>query len=1165
VTQTFTRAVADLGVPVQPDSDAKHWYKDAVIYELHVRAFQDSDNDGIGDFRGLATRLDYLQELGVNALWLLPFYPSPLRDDGYDISDYRRIHPSYGTIRDFRSFLREAHRRGLRVITELVLAHTSDEHPWFARARRAEPGSVYRDYYVWSDTPDRFLDARVIFKDFESSNWTYDPVAGAYYWHRFYSHQPSLNYDNPAVRSEILSVVDYWLEMGVDGLRLDAVPYLFAREGTICENLPETFAFLRELRAHVDQRFTGKMLLAEANQWPEDAAEYMGNGDVCHMAFHFPLMPRMFMAARQEDRYPIVDILAETPVVPPDCQWALFLRNHDELTLEMVTDEERDYMYRVYAQDPQARVNVGIRRRLAPLLGQDRGLIELMNGLLCSLPGTPIIYYGDEIGMGDNIYLGDRNAVRTPMQWGGDRNAGFSRANPQRLYLPVVIDPGYHAQAVNVEAQQENPNSLLWWMRRLLAVRSRYRAFSRGSLELLFPDNRKVLAFVRRFEDERILVVANLSRYAQPVELDLSAFSDSVPIELFGATDFPAVGDLPYMLTLGPHSFYWFSLESKDTSRRSRRGRLEVLGSWDQVFSGRALMELEDLLPGWIAGQRWYAAKATNIRSVEIFEAVPFHLPPGQVPAGPAADALVQAGHPAADALDAVAQVALLGVETSEGTMETYVLPLAFASGQLAKDLSRWHPEAVLADLHVSPIEHRIDRRAEGRGQEVGSQEGVLYDAVRSPEFARLLVESIYRRRQLRGHAGRVMGIPTPAMRRLATGLEEVEPYPMSAEQSNSSISFGTRLIAKVLRRVEPGIYPALEMGRFLGERAHFDHTSLVGGSVEYRPEGLGREPICLCTVEEFVLNEGDGWSQVVDGLSHSLEEVLAAASGTELRYLPPASLLECADYATRAQSSSAVSLPEAAQLLVGPQLEWAAILGRRTAELHLALASDKDDPAFAPEPLTAIDRQAMFHGARSTARRALRLIAPMAEGSTLVKEVVDRDDEMLSHLQLLVAQRIRASKIRCHGDFHLGQVLWTGKDFMIIDFEGEPARSLGQRRLKRPALVDVAGMIRSFHYASRAAATQLRLGHSISSDPAELEQWMALWYRTVAGTYLHSYLESAGGATFLPERREELASLLDFLLLDKAVYELAYEANARPDWVDIPARGILDILEGGQ
>src|SRR6202522_1972255 len=460
----------ELPVATIGDSD-ELWYKDAVIYQLHVKAFADSNNDGIGDFAGLTEKLDYLQALGVTALWLLPFYPSPLRDDGYDISDYRQIHPSYGTLRDFRTFLREAHRRGMRVITELVLAHTSDQHPWFQRARLAKPGTNFRDFYTWSDTPDKFSEARIIFTDSETSNWAYDQEAKAYYWHRFYSHQPSLNYDNPSVRQSILDVVDFWLSMGVDGLRLDAVPYLYARVGTTCENLPETFAFLRQLRRHIDERFEGRMLLAEANQWPEDAVRYMGNGDECHMAFHFPLMPRMFMAARQEDRFPIVDILAETPPLPENCHWALFLRNHDELTLEMVTDEERDYMYRVYAHDRRMRINLGIRRRLAPLLDNDRRKIELINALLFSLPGTPVIYYGDEIGMGDNIYLGDRNGVRTPMQWSADRNAGFSRANPQKLYMPITIDPAYHYEAINVEGQQNNPHSLLWWTKRLIEQR----------------------------------------------------------------------------------------------------------------------------------------------------------------------------------------------------------------------------------------------------------------------------------------------------------------------------------------------------------------------------------------------------------------------------------------------------------------------------------------------------------------------------------------------------------------------------------------------------------------------------------------------------------------------------------------------------------------------
>jgi maltose alpha-D-glucosyltransferase/alpha-amylase len=544
------------------------WYKDVIIYQTHVRAFQDSNADGIGDFRGLMQRLDYLQGLGIDCLWLLPFYPSPLKDDGYDIADYYGVHPDYGTLEDFRAFLEEAHRRGIRVITELVLNHTSDQHAWFQAARR-DPASPYRDYYVWSDTDERYRQARVIFLDTEISNWTWDPVAKAYYWHRFFSHQPDLNYDNPRVQEEMLRVIAFWLDLGVDGLRCDAVPYLFEREGTACENLPETHAYMKRVRRFVDERYAGtRLLLAEANQWPEDVIAYFGEGDEFHMAFHFPLMPRMFMAIRQEDRHPITEILRRTPEIPPTCQWALFLRNHDELTLEMVTDEERDYMYQEYARDPKMRLNLGIRRRLAPLLDNSRRRIELLTSLLFSLPGTPIVYYGDEIGMGDNIYLGDRNGVRTPMQWSADRNAGFSRADPERLYLPLIENPLYHYMTVNVEAQERTPASLLNWMKRLIAIRKRFPVFGRGRLELLSPANRRVLAYLRIHDGETILCVANLSRFVQPCELDLRRYDGWTPVELFGTTPFPRIGQLPYFLTLGPHSFYWFRLLPPEAAPR---------------------------------------------------------------------------------------------------------------------------------------------------------------------------------------------------------------------------------------------------------------------------------------------------------------------------------------------------------------------------------------------------------------------------------------------------------------------------------------------------------------------------------------------------------------------------------------------------------------------
>src|SRR5512133_614679 len=528
------RPRTDLAGRVITSGQDSLWYKDAVIYEVHVRAFQDSNADGVGDFRGLEDKLDYLRDLGITAIWLLPFYPSPLKDDGYDIADYYSINPLFGTLSDFKAFLRQAHARGLRVITELVVNHTSDQHPWFQRSRRAPPGDPFREFYVWSDSPEKYRDTRIIFRDFESSNWSWDHVAQGYYWHRFYSHQPDLNFDNPLVHKEITRVLDFWLDMGVDGLRLDAVPYLYEREGTSCENLPETHQYLKHLRAHVDAKYGDRMLLAEANQWPEDAVTYFGSGkgDECHMAFHFPLMPRIFMALRMEDRVPVVDIMEQTPPIPPTSQWALFLRNHDELTLEMVTDEERDYMYRVYARDAKARINFGIRRRLAPLLGNDRKRIELLNLLLFSLPGTPVIYYGDEIGMGDNVFLGDRNGVRTPMQWSSDKNAGFSRASPHALYFPIILDPEYHYEAVNVETQQRNLHSLLWWTKRVLALRKQWRALGQGTLQFLQPENRKVLAFVRESDGERILIVANLSRFPQPLALDLSAYKGTTPVEI---------------------------------------------------------------------------------------------------------------------------------------------------------------------------------------------------------------------------------------------------------------------------------------------------------------------------------------------------------------------------------------------------------------------------------------------------------------------------------------------------------------------------------------------------------------------------------------------------------------------------------------------------------
>ncbi len=613
-------------------------------------------------------------------LWLLPFYPSPLKDDGYDIANYTNVNPAYGTLKDFKTFLRETHARGLRVITELVLNHTSDQHPWFQRARRAKPGSPQRDFYVWSETGTEYSDARIIFKDFELSNWAWDPVAKAYYWHRFYSHQPDLNFDNPKVHEALFNAVDFWLDMGVDGMRLDAVPYLYEREGTNCENLPETHAFLKALRKHVDEHYPGRMLLAEANQWPEDARAYFGDGDECSAAFHFPVMPRLFMAKHMEDRFPIVDILQQTPPIPDNCQWFVFLRNHDELTLEMVTDEERDYMYRVYARDREARINLGIRRRLAPLLNNNRRTIELLNGLLMSLPGTPIIYYGDELGMGDNIYLGDRNGVRTPMQWSADRNAGFSRANPQRLYLPLVIDPEFYYASVNVETQKNNPQSLWWWMKRLIALRERHLAFGRGTLELLSPENSKVLALMRHYQNETILVVANLSRFTQFVELDLSANEGAVPVEMFGYNRFPPIGKLPYLLTLGPHAFYWFVLEkssAEPADGKPEATKLSVRNAWNEVFAGRTKLSSRPHCAAGFPHIAGLVLKARTIQNVIITDFSP----------------LEQKSTPEKSEC-----LALLQVEYVEGEPETYLLPIACALETMQRGCCRTRPARSLPD-----------------------------------------------------------------------------------------------------------------------------------------------------------------------------------------------------------------------------------------------------------------------------------------------------------------------------------------------------------------------------------------------------------------------------------------------------------------------------------
>jgi maltose alpha-D-glucosyltransferase / alpha-amylase len=1082
------------------------WYQDAVLYELHVRSFHDSNDDGVGDFRGLERGLDHIHDLGVTGLWLLPFYPSPLKDDGYDIADYRGVNPAYGSLRDFRRFLRGAHARGIRVITELVLNHTSDQHPWFQRARRSKPGSVWRDFYVWSESTDRYSEARVIFKDFETSNWAWDPVAEQYYWHRFYSHQPDLNFGSPAVRDAMVRIVDFWLELGVDGLRLDAVPYLFERDGTNCENLPETLAFLSDLRRHVDERFEDRMLLAEANQWPEDAVAYLGTGDRCHMAFHFPLMPRMFMSTRMEDRFPLVDILQQTPPIPENTQWATFLRNHDELTLEMVTDEERDYMYRVYARDPQARINLGIRRRLAPLLGNDRRLIEAMNGLLFALPGTPVIYYGDEIGMGDNIYLGDRDAVRTPMQWSADRNAGFSGANPQQLYLPVVADTEYQPAAVNVEAQQNNPHSLLWWMRHLIALRRRYHALAIGSIRFLYPENRKVLVFVRESGEERVLVVANLSRTAQYVELELSDFAGMVPVELFGQTEFPRIGALPYFVTLGPYAFYWFSLEPprEPDEPAGEPPTVRVAGGWEAALRGSP-SPLDRHLPAILLRRRWFGGKARRIRSARVVESIPVPEAANDSPAG---------------------LLLLARVSYADGEPETYAVPIV-----------------VLPEPETPPevgVLARIDTPG-GRW--------LVRDGLGDPAFAEALLFAIERRRRLRGRTGLLTATRTERFRGLR-GEGALAPSVSDAEQTNTSVVFDGRLILKVFRRVDEGLNPDLEVGRFLTSATRFRNTPPVAGALEYTD---GRsDPMTLAILQGFVPNEGDAWRYTLDALLVYFDQVLARPG--EDPPPSPASLLDAA----HAQP------PALAEELFPSYLESARVLGARTAELHRSLASRPDDPAFAPEPFAALDQRAFVQSIRTLQQRVFRSLKERAGEVPGADALLSRESDLQVRVRSLLDGRIGGSKIRCHGDFHLGQVLYTGRDFVIIDFEGEPARPLGERRIKRPALRDVAGMLRSFRYAAEQALRSPVLAMLGEDLRTPLEGWARYWTDHVSGAFLGAYLEIAGPARFLPPDEDGLARLLETLLLEKAIYEIGYELSHRPGWAAVPVRGVLELLGDG-
>ncbi len=1037
----------------------------------------------------------------------------------YDIADYLSINPDYGSLNNFREFLREAHARGIRVITELVLNHTSDQHAWFQRARRAKPGSPWRDFYVWSDNPDKYREARIIFKDFESSNWAWDPVAKAYYWHRFYSHQPDLNFDNPRVHQAVLRALDFWLGMGVDGLRLDAVPYLYEREGTNCENLPETHAFLKGLRAHMDGKYPNRLLLAEANQWPEDAVAYFGEGDVCQMAFHFPLMPRMFMAIQMEDRFPVVDILEQTPRIPDNCQWGLFLRNHDELTLEMVTDEERDYMYRVYARDPRARINLGIRRRLAPLMGNDRRKIELMNVLLFSLPGTPVIYYGDEIGMGDNYYLGDRDGVRTPMQWSPDRNAGFSLCNPQQLFLPVIIDPEYHYEAVSVETQSQNPSSLLWWMRRMIDLRKRFKAFSRGSFEFVTPDNPKVLAFVRSHGDETVLVMINLSRFSQAVEISAPRFAGFSPEDLFSRNRFPVIKESPYVVLLGGYAYHLLLMkkeaESISPKEEVMAPEIPVAGRWENVLEGKPLERLtETILPDYLTTCRWFGGKGRIVNRITVTERLP----------------ITGAG--------VTVFLLLIEIAYAEGGADVVLLPVHYAVQGSARHLLKESPEAVIARLRVD------------------EEEGILYDGVYNGRFREALFEVIARGKRIRVEGGELVGRRTRTFTRLLAGapLPPAVSQLLRPEQSNTSMLFDNSWFFKLYRRAEEGIHPEEEIGRFLTETVHFEGAAPLVGTLEYRRPAAGT--VAIATLQWYIPGHGDAWTFTLDQVTRYFDGVLSKKRAHHgAPPLPPALL-----------DIDPAAIPRLLQELIGGfYLEMVALLGQPTGELHRALASRPEEPDFSPEPFSTLYQRSVYQSMRSVARKAIiqlkRNLGRLAPETRAGAEwVLAAEPEILKRQGTFLGRKVSAMKIRIHGDYHLGQVLFTGKDFVIVDFEGEPARPMSERRIKRSPLQDVAGMIRSFHYAAHAVLMQRAPVRA--EDVPYLEPWAEAWYRCCAGVFLYSYLQTVAGAPFMPKEREEVEVMLGAFMLDKALHELRYELKNRPEWVMIPLRGIRRILE---
>ncbi|MGD0631266.1 MAG: maltose alpha-D-glucosyltransferase [Terracidiphilus sp.] len=1215
------------------------WYKDAIIYELHVRAFADSNGDGIGDFPGLLTRLDYLQDLGVTCIWLLPFFPSPLRDDGYDIANYVDVNPSYGTLNDFKLVLDAAHQRNMQVMIELVINHTSDQHPWFKAARLAPPGSPVREMYVWSSTDAKYKDARIIFTDTEKSNWTWDDTAKAFYWHRFFAHQPDLNFDNPLVLEEVLKAMRFWLDMGVDALRMDAIPYLLERDGTSCENLPETHRIIKFIRAAIDADYANRLVLAEANQWPADVRPYFGDGDECHMAFHFPLMPRIYMALRQEDRLPITDIMAQTPPIPDNCQWGLFLRNHDELTLEMVTNDERDYMYFAYSADPRMRINVGIRRRLAPLVDNNRRRIELLNSLLLSFPGTPILYYGDEIGMGDNIYLGDRNGVRTPMQWNSDRNAGFSRCDPARLYFPVVMDPIYGYQVINVEAQLSDQSSLLHWTRNMIALRKLFQVFGRGSLRFLNPENRKILAYLRDLDrgdgsHETVLCVANLSRFAQPVSLDLSDHIGQHPVEMLGYVSFPPIDKTPYALTLAPYSFLWLELQpdsvqpaplpeprvqAAEDAGVNESAALELLaGGWSGLLGGHGPALLEAALPSWLPRQRWFGAKSRKIQSARAVDWV-------ELPADRAGNTVGVTIPPA---------VFFIEIAYADGPSDTFQIPLALSTGAGADDLTANHSQSILAVLPtpdgpallydattcedfrqalLTLIERNVTLPlstplAAGFGASftedaapatppaiesaddsfnaptpssaadlpvepapLTAQPG---DAAATPRSDEEIAHPAYTN-QLQPRESPSVSDPVARPGRLvarastdfaaAQPLQRLPSHVGSAEQSNTSILYGKGLILKLFRRLQPGENPDVEIGRFLTEKAHFPRiVPFLGEISTTAPSG---EKTTIAMLQGLVASQGDGWRWFLNQFA----EFFISVTGLPAPPRAPAPSF-LSDHQPLLEAVSLADL----------SIRSASLLGRRTAEMHLALATPTNDPAFAAEAFTADE---LAHDAQRIDRQITSTLEALRMKLSMLKDLTADDAALLlsrridlfARANAITATAASGQRIRIHGDYHLGQTLRTtaaadevpqppeaeSGDWVLLDFEGEPARPLTERRQKQSPLKDIAGMIRSLSYAAHSGLNQFldanpALAHSPASET--VTAWAVFWQDSVSAEFLRAYRQTIAANPDLLPPAQQAQALLAAYLLEKALYELLYELNNRPAWLRIPLAGILAL-----